>query len=93
MRTRMKLKDILDNYTAGDHDLGWWSIRDYFLDHDFERTLALRQAILEKGFSLADHHAPIKIRNGKVVNGHHRLAIALELRPNTLLVDISEEKS
>lgn len=77
------LENIIEVWRPGSHGDDWTWIDEYndLWTRDKERTWALYDAILKKGFRLADDTAPIKLGNdGRVWNGHHRLVIALAWR-------------
>jgi len=80
---------IMNNWRPGSHDWDWEDERLDLLTRDWVRTGKLRDTIRERGFGFADATSPIKLGNdGRIWNGHHRLILGLEFRPDTLWVDV-----
>lgn len=89
--TKMRLTDILAGWKPDSYalDKSWADEHFYLSTQDQVKTFEIRELILQKGFGFDDLKKPIKLgNNGVVWDGHHRLVIAMELKPEFLWVDI-----
>jgi hypothetical protein len=93
---RMTPDEIMEGWKPGlQEGIGWtWhQAYNYMHRRDKERTAKLAAAIVREGFGLADSSSPIKLgSDGRVQNGHHRIVIAMDLKPEFLMVELEEEK-
>lgn len=85
----MTLEEIISNWDPGDRDWSWYEEVAFLHKEHEERLSGIREAVRAHGISFADHKSPIKLGNhGRVLNGHHRLVVAMENPPACIMVDV-----
>lgn len=94
MLTLMKTEDIFKGWRPGDRDWGWLEEENHLYTTQKQRMEDLRDIVLMLGFSFADEYSPIKLgSDARIKNGHHRLVLAMDLKPKTLVVDMDLTRS
>ncbi|MFA5387339.1 MAG: hypothetical protein WC322_02995 [Candidatus Paceibacterota bacterium] len=84
MLVQMAVGELTERWRPGSADWGWASEAADILDTP--TTAAVRERVAEEGYGFADDFGPVLLgSDGRVWDGHHRICLALEQGPETLL--------